>query len=267
MHRRFKAGEESNLRTAAYEVGAREFAEDGELDGFVDEAFSQSLDLPCEVLIRWEWEAGFPGNGNASIQLIDFGSGHKFIAYPPDNDMDDGWGWEVIGEVDQDDPAATVSVVIDGFAMGAGFDSLPVPLSIDVAPPLGRRDVRDAYWLGLHIRTADAAIEDNLQELSLSRWPEVARWIEAETGTEWPISTRDEREALLDEYLDRTLTGAEPRTPRSIWEVDVCPTGGFFAALTPGQRAEFDRLMDKEGLGFEEARQRMRVKMGFNKKG
>ena len=77
---------------------------------------------------------------------------------------------------------------------------------VDVLP-IRREDIRSGYWAGLNFgKDEDEVVTDWRRQALLSLWPEVAQWVEHETGSTWPTATRAHREPLLDAYLDRVLT-------------------------------------------------------------
>jgi len=78
----------------------------------------------------------------------------------------------------------------NGRVLGAGADH------IGISPPLTREDVRAAHLMGEaeHSLIADTG------------WQSIAEKGGRDTGEAPPYSTRQERETLLDAYLDAVLT-------------------------------------------------------------
>lgn len=192
LQRRIRAGEPPRVRDAAFTVGSKFFADDGELDGFVDEMSDHSLDLPSELLISWSWE-----EGSASVEVVEFGPGHTFVAFYPDENGPDGLNWGIICEADRDDPDVLKATALWNVAYDAGFEALPVPTFISFGSPVTKDDIR-------------AAMEGVLDLEA------VREWVEDQTGAAWPLETESQCKKLLDEYCRLTVQeGSSPSSTAS----------------------------------------------------
>lgn len=171
------------------EEAAEEFAEE-----LRNEVYESIWGLQ-HFAITMGWDLGMVG-GAAAMSILDFGPEARFLCY--DEDPDTGRDWAVACKFDPADldkiKAAIAEEVSDGMvgngqALGAGATS------ITIWPPLTRADIRAAHLMS----------EEKYSKVTATGWQSIAETMEATDGESFPYDTRQEREALLDVYLDACL--------------------------------------------------------------
>jgi len=204
LRRRLRGGDEPLLCDAAY-AALNDLASD--VDGLVDEICQKVWDM-TRTLIGWRWDAGFPGNGYAAIEAVRLTSTHQFMAFSPNEDAPNGTDWQIVGEIDDASPESTISAALFHAAYGTGVGGLGIPTNLAIAHPLTGAAIRDSYWHSLHGRLSEDDVVDDWAAADwTSAWPQMSEWVESQTGSPWPVRTKEERSELLHAYIDLTVDG------------------------------------------------------------
>jgi len=174
-----------DLSDCVSHVGAQFFSDRADLAWFEDEALEILVDLPSEILIQRSW-----GEGSAAVVKVEIGEGQEFIAMAPDGYGPDGLWWGIIAIFDAADDDLTRSAALDNIAYDAGFAETGIPMFYKFAAPITRDDLFYTYSSSLDTHRM---------------WEVVAAWVEQVNGESLPFGTEEEKDALLDEYLDLVI--------------------------------------------------------------